>query len=123
LIAIVDDDASVRRALSRLLSAAGHAVQDFACGAELLRALALTTPSCIVLDLHMPGVNGFEVQAALAEDGWRIPIIVITADPAQGTVNRALSMGAVACLEKPVDSSKLLETIAKTLQEDAITRR
>src|SRR5690349_20686080 len=76
LVAIVDDDASVRTSLSRLLRAAGYAVAAFAGGAEFLQSAA--TPDCLLLDLNMPGMNGLEVLARLEAHGRKIPTIIIT---------------------------------------------
>ena len=66
LLAVVDDDADVRMALTRLVRSAGFAVETFACGAEFLRSVDDHEPDCVVLDLHMPDMSGFDVQGALA---------------------------------------------------------
>ncbi|HSP94149.1 MAG TPA: response regulator, partial [Thermoanaerobaculia bacterium] len=73
LVAIVDDEESVRRAIGRLMRSAGIDVETFPSGAEFLQSLETHSPDCVVLDLHMPGLNGFEVQARLKEAKSRLP--------------------------------------------------
>jgi len=110
-IAVVDDEASVRMALQRLLRSAGLTVKAFASGATVLEFVRTERPDCIVLDLHMPGVNGFEVQDSLSRAGLRIPVVVITGHDAPEARARALAGGASAYLLKPVDDNMLLAAI------------
>ncbi|HEY6931261.1 MAG TPA: response regulator, partial [Thermoanaerobaculia bacterium] len=77
-IAVVDDEESVRRALSRLLRSAGFDSETFPSGDEFIETFSESPPDCIVLDLHMPKVDGFRVQSWMAKAGIRIPVIVIT---------------------------------------------
>jgi len=112
LIAVVDDEASVRVALQRLIRSAGLDVKTFPSGTEVLDFLQTRHPDCIVLDLHMPGDNGFEVQARLALAGIRVPVIVITGHDTPESRSRALAGGAVDYLLKPVDDRILLEAIS-----------
>lgn len=123
LIAVVDDDPSVRKALERVLRAEGHTVECHASGVELLRSLPRSTPHCIVLDLHMPGLDGFEVQAALVRGGWRIPVIMITGHYDDAACSRAKALGAKAVLPKPVDSPALLHEIAACAQAGGAPER
>ena len=78
MIAIVDDEEPVRRALRRLIRSAGLDAEIFAGGAEFIQSLAHRAPDCVVLDLHMPGVSGFDVQCHLAQLPVRIPVVAIT---------------------------------------------
>ena len=78
LIAVVDDDKSVGKALNRLLRSAGLNVETFGSGAEFLKSLQNHSPDCVVLDLQMPQVDGFEVQSRLAQTGVHLPVIAIT---------------------------------------------
>jgi len=112
LVAVVDDDASVRTALGRLLRSASHDVETFSSGAEFLESVKEHQPDCVVLDLHMPQVSGFAVQTRLAESGIRLPTVVITGYDAEATRERALAGGAAAYLRKPVDGQALLDAIA-----------
>jgi FixJ family two-component response regulator len=111
LIAVVDDEESVRLALRRLLRSASLNVETFASGLEFLDSLKEHQPDCLVLDLHMPQVSGFAVQARLAERGLRVPTVVITGHDAEETRARALAGGAAAYLRKPVDDQALLDAI------------
>jgi FixJ family two-component response regulator len=110
-LAVVDDDADVRLAMTRLLDSAGFAVQSFASGAEFLRSVRDHRPGCVVLDLHMPRMSGFEVQDALASDYPGLPVIVITAHDSPETRARALRLGARGYLCKPVDDEALITAI------------
>jgi FixJ family two-component response regulator len=110
-IAVVDDEEPVRKALQRLLRSAGMDVETFPSGAEFLDSLRIREPDCLVLDLHMPGVNGFEVQARLRESGWRLPIVVITGHDTPEAQARSLTGGADAYLLKPIDDRVLLDAI------------
>jgi FixJ family two-component response regulator len=117
-IAVVDDEEQVRKALQRLLRSAGMRVETFPTGAEFLDALRTSQPDCVVLDLHMPGVNGFEVQARLNQSGTRLPVVVITGHDTPESRARALTGGASAYLPKPVDDLMLLDAIVAAIGED-----
>ena len=111
LIAIVDDEESVRRAIKRLIVSAGLDVIVFRAGREFLDALSSRRPDCIVLDLHMPGMSGFEIQSDLAKAGHNIPIVVITGHDTADSKSRVLAAGAAAYLRKPVQGALLLDAI------------
>jgi FixJ family two-component response regulator len=111
LLAVVDDDADVRVALTRLVASAGFAVETFASGAEFLRSVRDHEPDCVVLDLHMPEMSGFDVQGALAVDHAAVPVVVVTGHDTAETRARAMQMGAKAYLCKPVNDEALLAAI------------
>jgi FixJ family two-component response regulator len=111
LLAIVDDDADVRVALTRLVTSAGFAVETFGCGADFLKSVDDHEPACVVLDLHMPEVNGFNIQVALARHHARVPVVVITGHDTPENRARALRFGAKSYLCKPVDGDALLAAI------------
>ena len=115
LIAIVDDEEPIRKALSRLLRSAGMDVETFPSGVEFLESLATRRPNCVVLDLHMPVVNGFDVQARLAESGVTVPVVIITGHDFDETRDRALSRFPMAYLRKPVNDQALLDAIELAL--------
>ena len=115
LLAVVDDDADVRIALTRLVSSAGFAVETFASGAEFLRSIDDHEPDCVVLDLHMPEMSGFEVQGALAGDHAGVPVVVITGHDTSESRARALQLGASAYLCKPVNDEALLAAIGTAI--------
>lgn len=117
LLAVVDDDADVRVALTRLAMSAGLDVEAFASGAEFLRSMQDHEPDCLVLDLHMPEMNGFDVQAALATSSSTIPVVVITGRDTEDARARAMQLGASAYLPKPVDHEALLAAIDVAVSE------
>jgi FixJ family two-component response regulator len=112
-VAVVDDEASVRTSLRRLLSAFDLDAETFASGQEFLDSLLERSPDCLVLDLQMPGLSGLEVQRRLAADGVRVPTIIITADDAPETRERCLSAGTAAYLCKPFDDRTLLAMVTR----------
>ncbi len=114
-VAVVDDDEPVRRALSRLVRSLGFEAEAFPSGEAFLAALAARRPDCVVLDLHMPEVSGFDVQARMAEAGLHVPVIAITGQDSPEAQARALGGGASAYLRKPVDGRTLLEAIEEAV--------
>ena len=111
LVAIVDDDLDVRRALRRLIGSAGFAVETFASGGEFLNSLDNHEPDCVVLDLHMPELSGFEVQSQVAQTHSRVPVVILTGHDTAEARARSLAGGATAYLCKPVDDETLLAAI------------
>jgi FixJ family two-component response regulator len=110
-IAIVDDDASVRKALMRLLQASSYRVETFGSASEFLASLNQRTPDCLIVDLQMPSMNGLELQISLTRAGIVIPTIVITAHDEPGSRERCSAAGAAAYLLKPVRKKELIATI------------
>ena len=119
LIAVVDDDASVCRALERLLHSLGMDARAFTSGTEFIGFIE-ATPSfhadCVILDLQMAGLNGLDVQDRLARIGRRIPIIFITAFDEIGARERALASGAVAFLRKPFSDELLIKALDEAMR-------
>ena len=122
LIAIVDDDESICRAVKRLLRSAGMQADTFTSGQEFLDFVG-TVPwihvDCIVLDVHMPGMNGLEMQGRLLETGVCPPVIFISAEDSPHTREAALAAGAVAFLPKPVRDEVLLESLRVALKQES----
>ena len=114
---MVEDDDSVRKALGRLLRSAGLAADTYASGEEFLKAMPLRLPDCLVLDLHLPGMNGLGVQSRLRRSGIEVPIIFITATPGPEPPKQPIQSGAMAWLRKPVDDLALLAIISQALSE------
>ena len=112
LIAIVDDEESVRKSLRRLLVASQLDATVYASGQEFLDSLGGRQPDCLVLDLQMPGLTGLEVQRALSRARVRFPTIIITAHDEPETRARCLAAGVVAYLCKPLHDELLLDAIA-----------
>lgn len=111
----MDDDPYVRKALERLFRSAGFSVETFASGAEFLQSADDHEPNCVVLDLHMPNVDGFEVQVQLLRTHPLVPVIVITGHDTPESRLRALSGGAKSYLCKPVDDETLLNSINEAM--------
>ena len=115
LLAVVDDDEDVRVALTRLVSSAGFAVETFASGAEFLRSVQDHEPDCVVLDLHMPAMSGFDVQGALASGHPTVPVVVMTGHDTPESRVRAVQMGAKVYLRKPINDEALLAAIGDAI--------
>jgi FixJ family two-component response regulator len=115
LIAVVDDDASIRRALGRLLQAAGYVVETFASASELLDSAAIGHISCLVLDIQLSDMTGFELRERLAEARVAIPIIFITAHDDAATRERVRQSGVRLYLRKPFEKRVLLGAIGRAL--------
>jgi len=110
VIAIVDDDASVRRSLQRVVHSAGYAVETFASAAEFLAWLPSAKAACLVLDVHMNEMTGFELQERLA-----VPVVFITSHDDPSTRARIEKSGAVGHLWKPFDETAVLDVIRRAL--------
>jgi FixJ family two-component response regulator len=120
---VVDDDAAIRKAVSRLLRSAGIAVADFVSPTEFLAQYDPAMPGCLVLDLAMPGFDGLRLQTTLRETGSSLPIIFLTG---QGDVSKsvqAMKDGAFDFLTKPVNAKNLLPAIRAAIEKDAVARR
>ena len=112
LIAVVDDDERMCVAMRRMLCSTRLDVEMFTSGAAFLESLKSHQPDCVVLDIHMPEMDGFAVQARLMEAGIHLPIVIVTGDDSAETYERALAGGDVsACISKPVDGQALLDAI------------
>ena len=120
LVAIVDDDDSMRSALQGLLKAVGLPAQAFASGEEFLKSGQQRQTGCLIADIRMPGMSGLELQAKLNAERCRIPTIFITAHGDANLRMQALRAGAVEFLAKPFDDEALLESVRGALQSWAV---
>ena len=111
LVAVIDDEESVRRALSRLLRSARYRAESFGSGALFLESLAYRVPSCVILDLQMPAMTGLDLQEELQKFAAPPPVIVITAHDEPGTREQCLALGARYYFSQPIDGSKLIESV------------
>jgi FixJ family two-component response regulator len=116
LIAVVDDDESLRLALKGLLKEAGLPVHLFASAEDFLNAEQRSTTGCLIADIRMPGMSGLDLQAKLKADRWTIPIIFITAHGDERLRLQAMRAGAVDFLTKPFDDRILLEKVRLALE-------
>jgi FixJ family two-component response regulator len=121
-VIVVDDDASVRTALARLLRADGYAVEVYASAAEMLARQTGDAPTCLVLDLRMPDVDGLALQDRLRAGGHDPAIVFLSGHGDVATTARAMKAGAVDFLEKPFESSALLEAVERALARDRTAR-
>ena len=117
VIAVLDDEPEMRKALRRLLTCRRFQVEEYERGADLLDALGSRRLDCLLLDLQMEGVNGFEVLEAFLARQIHLPVIVITAHDEPGTAERVRGLGAIAYLKKPVDRDTLLSSISAALTQ------
>lgn len=115
MIAVVDDDEPVRKAVVRLLRAAGFSSCGYASGQELLEAWLAEPPNCLVLDLQLPGVSGIEVQRRLTQAGARAPTIIMTASDDPGARNECLNAGVAVYLRKPLDEQALFSALRQMM--------
>ena len=115
-VALVDDEAPVRRALGRLLRLAGHEVLSFESGQGFLDSLPTRQPDCVLLDIQMPGMTGLQVRDRLKAMLPTLPVVFITGGDDPELANQALSGGAIGLLRKPFSGQELLEALASALQ-------
>lgn len=113
MICVVDDDVSVRRALRRLITAAGYQVETFGSAKDFLRSMPSLRAACLVLDIYLDGMDGFELQARLAADRVEIPVIFMTAHDDPATRERIRRSAVAGYLGKPFDGEELLEAIRR----------
>ena len=120
---VIDDDPSIRSALERLVASVGLNCQTFATADEYLAQMDPAAPGCLIVDMRLPGLNGFELQEHLNRDGYHPPIIFLTAYGDIKTTVRAMKRGAVDFLTKPFHEQELLDAIRQSVERDREGRR
>src|SRR5271154_3757591 len=120
---VVDDDAGMRVSIAGLLKSAGLRSQSFGAAEEFLRSNRPDVPSCLVLDVSLPGISGLDFQHKLADAGIQIPIIFITGHGDIPMTVKAMKSGAVEFLTKPFDDQELLDAILQALERDRKRRQ
>ena len=110
-IYIVDDDVSVRRSLKLLMVSYGFAVETFSSAEEFFSDVRNKVPGCLILDIHMPGLNGWDTLQKFTETGHNYPVIVITADKDDSFKEKSLKAGAGGFLQKPFEDHYLLHLV------------
>lgn len=123
IVFAVDDDPSVRRAMKRLIECVGLQVELFASAQEFLASKLPNVPSCLVLDIRLPGISGLTLQHQLAKANIQIPIIFITAHGDIAMTVRAMKAGALEFLTKPFRDQDLLDAIQLALEKDRVRRQ
>ena len=116
LIAVVDDDQSVREGLENLISSVGFEVELFASAEDFLESDKSLQTDCAILDVRLPGISGLELQQKLATDRQSIPVIIITAQGDDKTQDEAVAGGAIAFLKKPFKEEVLLAALDSALK-------
>lgn len=111
MIYVIDDDESVRKAFKRLLRSANFEAETFSSAEEFLKSQKPNKNSCIIIDIKMPRLTGFDLQRKLKAEGSRIPVIVISASDDAQVREQARELGAVAFFRKPIDDQALLDAI------------
>jgi FixJ family two-component response regulator len=123
IIAIVDDDASAREGLQSLIRSAGWRVETFVSAQDFLRRLGADAPSCLILDLQLPGLSGLDLQERMAAVGLEIPIVFLTGHGDIPASVQAMKAGAIEFLTKPLDEEKLFTAIEQAIERDRHTRQ
>ncbi len=123
VIAIVDDDPSAREGLSGLIRSAGLRVETFESAREFLSQPRGEAPSCLLLDLQLPGISGLDLQKRMAEAGLEIPIVFLTGHGSIPASVKAMKAGAVEFLTKPFDEQELLQAVHEAINRDRRTRQ
>jgi FixJ family two-component response regulator len=118
IVLIVDDDPSMRRALTNLFHSVGLKVEAFGSAAEIMEAKPPVVPSCLVLDIRLPGSSGFDIQADLAKANIHTPIIFITGHGDIPMTVRAMKSGAIDFLTKPVRDQDMLDAVQAAIERD-----
>jgi FixJ family two-component response regulator len=118
VIAVVDDESRVRTMLGRVLRVVDYRVAMFACGEDFLNSLTGRLPACVILDVHMPGLSGFDVRSRMHSMRVDVPVILITASDDCGLDRLAAEAGAACLLRKPFSSEQLLEAVGIAVGSD-----
>jgi FixJ family two-component response regulator len=122
-IGLVDDDLAVRRGLTRLIEACGHRIEAYASASEFLQEATLDGFDCLLLDVRMPELTGFDLFERLARRGCLVPIIFITGHGDAALGQYAVRRGSIAVLAKPIDEETLLAAIDDAVEKAASDRR
>jgi FixJ family two-component response regulator len=122
IVAVIDDDLSAREGLSSLIRSVGLRVETFASGQEFLARSGPETPSCLVLDLQLPGLSGLDLQKRMAEGELQVPIVFLTGHGNIPASVQAMKGGAVEFLTKPFDEQQLLNAIEEAIERDRRNR-
>jgi FixJ family two-component response regulator len=116
LIAVIDDDEPFRLALVDSLCSLGYRARGFASAEEFFAASGEISCDCVITDIHMPGMSGFDLKRLLMDRAWRVPVIMITARGEPGLEARAAASGAVCLLRKPFGADALIGCLEKALE-------
>lgn len=116
IISIVDDDDTVRSSLDSLVRSMGYSARTYACAEDYLACSASDSTACLISDVRMPGMTGFQLFEALQAQGRRFPVIFITACQRETTEHKACALGAAGYFRKPFDGQQLMAHVQHVLQ-------
>lgn len=116
LVAVVDDDHSLRTALVRLVRSLGYEGRGFASADEFIQSGAVADCACVITDVQMPGMNGIDLTKLITQSQPSVPVVVITARTEPGLEESALASGAMCFLRKPIDTTVLVEQLERALK-------
>lgn len=114
VIHLVDDEEAIRKSVSFMLRTSGYAIQSYASGVDFLKRARAAEIGCVLLDVRMPDMDGLQVQAAMAERGINMPVVVLTGHGDVSIAVQAMKAGAVDFLEKPFEKALLLDAISRS---------
>jgi FixJ family two-component response regulator len=117
VISIVDDDTWARSGLEALIQSLGYPTRTFDSAEQFIASSSIEETTCVITDLHMPGLSGLELQSRLRRDGHDTPIIFVTAYPSEQHCSRALEDGAIGFLVKPLDAESLVTCLARAIAQ------
>jgi FixJ family two-component response regulator len=115
VISIVDDDSWARSGLESLVQSLGYTTRTFESAEQFIQSNSIDETACVITDLHMPGLDGLELQSRLRREGHDTPVIFVTAYPSEQYCSRALENGAVGFLIKPLDEASLVACLARAV--------
>src|SRR5262245_26153026 len=121
VISIVDDDASFRGAIARLIRSLGHSVAAFDSAEDFLQSSRVNETECLICDVRMPRMSGLELQSDLIGKGYTLPIIFVTANPTESARGHALAAGAIGFLNKPCNEDTLIALLDEALRGRSAT--
>ena len=118
IVFVVDDEPSVRRSVRLILESAGHHIQEFESAVEFMSVMDASQRGCVISDVRMPGIDGIQFLKQLREINFHLPVIVLTGHADVPMAVKAMKLGAIELLEKPVDPDVLRDRVAKALQHE-----
>ena len=120
---VVDDEPSVRRAVRLILESAGHEIQEFESAVEFMKTMSQSQRGCVISDVRMPGIDGMQFLKQLREANFHLPVLVLTGHADVPMAVKAMKLGAIEFLEKPVDPDLLRDRVAKALQSESLNHQ
>jgi len=121
MVSIIDDDPLAREGIRELVESLGYKARAFVSAQDFLQSGAIATTRCLITDLQMPGLNGLDLQQRLQAQGYRTPVILITAYPNEKHRSRAMNAGAIGFLSKPFEEQSLVECLTTAMKRTVVS--